>query len=355
MLPIPAAAALYLHIPREERSPIDPQPLKGVDETLKQPPPRVGWIGLGTIGQAIARNIILRARLEYSLVIWNRTFEQSREFEASLPMGSVMIGSSISDTVFKSDIIFLCLEDDDAVTSTMEAAMQEDARGKIFVDCSSTSPDTTERITEMAKENGATMVACQLVGSELQARAGQLVCAIAGPKAEVDRIKPLCTNVIGRGIIDMGGRDPRNASLLKVVSSTITVAMVESIAEAHHLGDRTGVGTDDMQELIEGLWPGPVAEQLDMMRNVQADQGIGSQRSPDLLFGGWELDNMGGAAGPSDPQSRGTAITAEQREREGEVESAREEVEGVYGEMREEAGLASQAQAEGKGKRKRSD
>lgn len=89
------------------------------------------------------------------------------------------------------------------------------------------------------------------------ADAGQLVCVLAGPSAEVDKVRPYTTGVMGRAVIDFGGQPHRKASLLKVIGNTFILNMVETLSEGHVLAEKSGLGVDNLHEFIETLFPGP--------------------------------------------------------------------------------------------------
>jgi 3-hydroxyisobutyrate dehydrogenase-like beta-hydroxyacid dehydrogenase len=65
---------------------------------------------------------------------------------------------NVSDAVKKADIVFLCLGDDAAVNSTIEAILEGDVKGKLIVDCSTVHPDTTNGLEKRITEKGAEFV-----------------------------------------------------------------------------------------------------------------------------------------------------------------------------------------------------
>jgi 3-hydroxyisobutyrate dehydrogenase-like beta-hydroxyacid dehydrogenase len=57
------------------------------------------------------------------------------------------------------------------------------------------------------------------------AESGQLICVLAGPAQEVDKVKPFTTGVMGRAIIDLSGQEHGKATLLKVIGNTFIFNM----------------------------------------------------------------------------------------------------------------------------------
>jgi 3-hydroxyisobutyrate dehydrogenase-like beta-hydroxyacid dehydrogenase len=83
---------------------------------------------------------------------------------ASLPPESrskIRIVQSIGELVQQSNVIFSCVADDAAISSTYETALRDggDVKGKLFVDCSTVHPDTTTKLEEMVTTKGANLVA----------------------------------------------------------------------------------------------------------------------------------------------------------------------------------------------------
>ena len=72
----------------------------------------------------------------------------------SLPSGKSTVASSIDEAVSESDIIFTCVGDDAAINETIDTALKSSAKGKLFVDCSTVHPDTTEGLAKKVSAAG---------------------------------------------------------------------------------------------------------------------------------------------------------------------------------------------------------
>jgi 3-hydroxyisobutyrate dehydrogenase-like beta-hydroxyacid dehydrogenase len=91
------------------------------------------------------------------------------------------------------------------------------------------------------------------------ADAGSLVCVLAGQKAAIDKVKPYTKGVMGRADIDFSGQPAGKSTLLKVIGNTFILNMVEILSEGHTLAEKTGLGTDNLHQFIETMFPGPYA------------------------------------------------------------------------------------------------
>ena len=94
-------------------------------------------------------------------------------------------------------------------------------------------------------------------GAPAMAEAGQLVCVLAGPASSVAKVKPYCEGVMGRAQIEFSDHQPGHATLLKVIGNTFVLNMVETLAEAHTVSEKTGLGPKNLHRFIETMFPGP--------------------------------------------------------------------------------------------------
>lgn len=108
----------------------------------------------------MCKNLIGKGDLEKPLIVFNRTNQRAIDLSAKFPSEKLAVASSINDAVFKSEIIFICLADDAAVRDTIGSALKENVEGKVFVDCSTIHPNTTDELAGMIEGRGAHFVAC---------------------------------------------------------------------------------------------------------------------------------------------------------------------------------------------------
>jgi 3-hydroxyisobutyrate dehydrogenase-like beta-hydroxyacid dehydrogenase len=130
---------------------------------------------------------------------------------------------------------------------------------KVFVDCSTVHPDTISSIATQLSAHKASFLCAPVFGGNPVATAGKLVFALAGATPDVREgiVKPLIQNIMGRKVIDCGS-DPTKSSLLKIAGNIVTVSLMETVGEAQVFAEKTGLGTDAMEELITEAF-GPIA------------------------------------------------------------------------------------------------
>ncbi|KAF2091924.1 hypothetical protein K490DRAFT_70644 [Saccharata proteae CBS 121410] len=299
--------------------------------------PQLAWIGLGNMGRGMCKNIVDKGQLAKPLIIFNRTKQRADDLSASFGHGKSTVASTVPEAVKDADIVFTCVGDDAAINETIDAALTGDVKGKLFVDCSTVHPETTEALAKKLNAKGAGFVACPVFGAPAMADNGQLVCVLAGPADLVEKVKPYTTGVMGRAIIDLSGQSYGKATLLKVIGNTFVFNMIETLSEGHTLAEKSGLGTDNLHKFVEAMFPGPYVAYSGRMRSgdyykreeplFQIDLARKDARHA------LDLAKSSGAKMP--------ALELVDAHFEGVQKhmAARGDVAGVYGAVREESGL----------------
>ncbi|KAL8338838.1 hypothetical protein RB598_007239 [Gaeumannomyces tritici] len=225
--------------------------------------PQLLWIGLGNMGRGMCKNIVEKGNLDKPLLLYNRTQKRAEELKATLPEGKAEVVADLAAAVAKADIIFSCVANDQVAEATLLGPSVQGVpggvAGKLFVECSTIHPDTTERLEKALTGAGAEFVAAPVFGAPAMADSGALVAVLAGPRASVDRAGAYFKGVTARAEIDMRDRPARTALTLKLIGNTFILNMVEQLAEGHVLAEKTGLGTEYLHQFIENLFPGPYA------------------------------------------------------------------------------------------------
>ncbi|CZT19333.1 related to gamma hydroxybutyrate dehydrogenase [Ramularia collo-cygni] len=230
--------------------------------------PRLAWIGLGNMGRGMVKNLVEKGEYSGPVIIYNRTASRAEKLISTLPSGKSKISTSIPEAVKEADIILFCVSNDAAIEESIKAALSTpESKGKLFVDCSTVHPDTTDKLAKTVNDAGADFVACPVFGAPAMADAGQLVCVLAGPKEQVDRVLPFCKGVMGRAEINYSGQPHGAASRLKIIGNTFILNMVETLSEGHVLAEKSGLGVDNLHAFIETLFPGPYTAYSNRLRS----------------------------------------------------------------------------------------
>ncbi|CZT03819.1 related to gamma hydroxybutyrate dehydrogenase [Rhynchosporium graminicola] len=299
---------------------------------------QVAWIGLGNMGRGMCKNLVEKGQLDKPLIIFNRTEKRATDLNKALPSGKSTVASSIENLVSKSDIIFTCVGDDHAINDTIDAALKSSVEGKLFVDCSTVHPDTTEGLAKKITEAGGEFVACPVFGAPAMADNGQLVCVLAGPKESVEKVKPYTKGVIGRANIDFGDQAVGKATMLKIIGNTFILNMVETLSEGHVLAEKSGLGTDNLHRFVETMFPGPYTAYSTRM--LSGDY----HRREEPLFvvdlARKDARHANALAKTSGTRMKGVEVADEHLAQVKAHKGASGDIAAIYGAVRQEAGLS---------------
>ncbi|CEL01198.1 hypothetical protein ASPCAL00786 [Aspergillus calidoustus] len=167
-----------------------------------------------------------------NLTYYNRTIASGK------PLQDLGASPAINllELVDKCDVIFTMLANDRVLTETVQSIADSfiSITSKIFVDCSTVHPDTTESVSRTISGLGAVFLSAPVFGGPAIAATGQLVFAIGGPG-------PAAAGC---------GEEPKIASLLKIGENIITLNLMEAVGEAQVFAEHTGLGTTAIEELI---------------------------------------------------------------------------------------------------------
>ncbi|KAK3990095.1 putative oxidoreductase YfjR [Cladorrhinum sp. PSN332] len=299
--------------------------------------PRLFWIGVGNMGRGMVKNLVEKGNLDQPLLIYNRTKQRSIHLGESLPAGKSEVVDSIAEGSTKADVIFIILSKDDVVEAAAKEILDAgDVTGKLIIDCSTIHPDTTTRLAKSFVDRGAEFLAAPVFGAPAMADAGQLIGVLAGPANAVQRGRPYFRGVMARAEIDMSDKPYGNALTLKLIGNTFIVNMVEQLAEAHVLAEKSGLGGEALHQWVEQMFPGPYAAYSTRMLS-------GTYYKSDPLFA-VDLARKDAGHALSLAKEAGTRLknveTADEHLRQlKEHVGEKGDIAGIYGAVRLEAGL----------------
>ena len=198
------------------------------------PPLRLGWIGLGRMGQAMAARL---ARAGASVSGFNRT----REKAAPLATDGVALVDRPADLA-GCDIVFTSVSTAADVKSVLTGnggLLTDPARApKILVDLSTISPQASAEVRALAAARGTDMLVVAVSGNDVVARAGKLGMMVSGPRAAFDTVAPFLP-VFGPNVTYVGAADA--ARIVKICHNLFLGITFEGLAETALLAERHGV------------------------------------------------------------------------------------------------------------------
>ena len=207
---------------------------------------RIGFVGLGTMGAAMAANVV---RAGFPLTAWNRTPGRAPEL--------VDLGATISESpaalAAESDIVVICVSDTADVEAVLfgPGGITEGAReGTLVVDCSTIAPSGSWKFAERLDGLGLAMVDAPVSGGSEGARNATLTIFVGGHERDVERARPVLT-AMGRTITHVGPIGAGQA--VKAVNQVIIAGTYLGVAEGIVLAIKAGL---DVEQVIGALGGG---------------------------------------------------------------------------------------------------
>ncbi|HEY2030647.1 MAG TPA: NAD(P)-dependent oxidoreductase [Myxococcales bacterium] len=216
----------------------------------------VGFIGLGVMGEPMARNL---ARSGVELVVWNRTL---RSCDRVREAGARVV--SMPGEVFQAArIVLLMLANDAVVDSVLRRGTSrfgQNVEGHVIVHMGTTSPAWSRGLAEDIAAHGGAYVEAPVSGSRKPAEEGQLVAMLAGAESAVAQVRPLLAPMCRDAVFC--GRVPA-ALTMKLAVNLYLITMVTGLAEAAHFAERHGL---DLHKFVEILDKGPMASSVSRIK-----------------------------------------------------------------------------------------
>ena len=205
---------------------------------------RIGFIGLGAMGRAMARNLLAAG---FDVTVWNRTAERMQPL--------VEAGARAADGPAECatrDVLITMLADDAAVTDLFDrhdlvAAMGEDT---VHVNMATVSVDCGRDMAERHAAADRAYVAAPVLGRPDIAAAAKLNILAAGADTAIETARP-ALETLGARVWPVGDA-PWRANLMKLAANFMLVSAVESMGEAASLVAAHDVDPADFLEVVTG-------------------------------------------------------------------------------------------------------
>jgi 3-hydroxyisobutyrate dehydrogenase-like beta-hydroxyacid dehydrogenase len=211
---------------------------------------KVGFIGLGRMGQAIAQRILDGG---HELVVYNRTRSKAEGLEKA----GARVADSIAEACSGQEVVFTMLTDDAALHQVLEGGLLESLpKGAIHVPMGTHSVAALTEVEGTHREAGQILVACPVLGRPDAVVAGQLGLVPAGPQDTIEQLQPLF-DAIGRRAFN-AGTNPAGAAAVKLANNMVLGCAIEAMAEGFALTRKFGVDPVVFNAVLtEGLFAAP--------------------------------------------------------------------------------------------------
>ncbi len=204
---------------------------------------KVSFIGMGTMGTAMALNII---KAGHEVTVHNR----SREKEEPVAKAGARRAGSPKEASQEADIIITCVSDTPDVEGVVlgeNGVIHGAQTGAIVVDMSTISPSATRRMAAQLARKGIRMLDAPVSGGSEGAQKGTLTIMVGGEAEDVAQAMPVLS-AMGKSITHVG---PSGAGqFTKAINQVIISGVYLAVAEGLTLGLKAGL---DMEKVVQAL------------------------------------------------------------------------------------------------------
>jgi 3-hydroxyisobutyrate dehydrogenase-like beta-hydroxyacid dehydrogenase len=214
---------------------------------------RVGFIGLGNMGQAMARRLVDN---EHELVVWNRSQEKTQQFAAQT---GVRAAANPAEAA-RAEAVITMLSDDAAVESVVfgpNGILTASQPGTIHISMSTISPVLSQRLVAVHLERGESYVAAPVLGRPEAAAEGKLFIIAAGQNDTLRKLEPLFS-VLGQHTFQVS-EHPEQANLVKISANFLITCVIESLGEVFAVARKSNLDPGKVLEVLTStLFSAPV-------------------------------------------------------------------------------------------------
>ena len=211
--------------------------------------PRVGFAGLGTMGTAMAANVL---KAGFPLTAWNRTPGRA----AALAELGAATAASPAELAAAVDIVVVCVSDTPDVETLLfggggapEGVASGARPGMLVIDCSTIDPAATRTFAARLARQEVRFVDAPVTGGSEGAQKGTLSILVGGAPDDVERARPVLA-AMGSTITHLGPVGAGQAA--KAVNQVILAGAYLGVAEGLVLALKAGLDPEQVVAALSG-------------------------------------------------------------------------------------------------------
>ncbi len=213
---------------------------------------KVGFIGLGRMGSAMARRL---CEAGHDVAVYNRTPEKAR---ALAEAGAKVVGS-MAEAARYGEAVVTMLADDAALEEVAQRSgglLQSLPAGCVHICAGTHGVHLVRRIGAAHAKAGQIMVASPMLGRPEAVSSGQAGIVVGGPPEALARCRPLI-EAMARRVFEAGA-DPAAAAAIKIANNFVLGCAIEAMGEGFSLIRKYGVVPQVFYDVMtDGLFSAP--------------------------------------------------------------------------------------------------
>ncbi|RQZ31713.1 NAD(P)-dependent oxidoreductase [Burkholderia sp. Bp9017] len=205
-------------------------------------PPRIGYVGLGTMGGALARRLLLSHPV--------RVFDLKADARLALEAVGATVAEDLPSLARDCDVIFICVPTSAAVRALIfgEGGLAEGlSPGKIVVDQTTGDPSMTVAIGAELRQLGVSLIDAPVAGGARGAVAGTIAIMCGGQDDAFDAVHPILAS-ISPNVVHCGPLG--NGHITKLVNNAISTCNCLLTYEAASIAVKAGLKLDTVATVI---------------------------------------------------------------------------------------------------------
>ncbi len=206
-------------------------------------PEKVGFVGIGLMGQGMAKNIVEKG---YPLMV---IAHRNRAPVDDLLGRGATEAASMPAMAQGCNVIFLCLTGSPEVAAAVAALKPGLRRGSVIVDCSTSDPTVSLRLAAELAEAGVDFVDAPLSRTPKEAWAGTLDCMVGASDAAFARVQPIIATWAAK-IVHIGGVG--DGHKMKLLNNFLSLGYAALYSEALALSRKVGIPVAEFDKVIRG-------------------------------------------------------------------------------------------------------
>lgn len=203
-------------------------------------PSRVGLVGLGRMGNPMARHLL---KAGFPVIV----YDMQPEATAACAKLGARPAASVREVTEGSDVILVIVTDDTQIRRVVEQVLPSACAGSVIAICSSVHPDTCRELAALAAAREVGLVDAPLARGTQGAENGTLTIYFGGSERDVAICRPVFAT-FSEHLLHMG---PVGAGqITKTCNNLLHWAQVVACYESLTLGARLGVSPSKLRPAL---------------------------------------------------------------------------------------------------------
>ncbi len=204
---------------------------------------RVGYVGLGAMGGALAAHLVQK----HSLTV----LDLNRDAVASFVARGAHGAADCSDLARRSEVVLLCLPRSSDVRDVLfgpSGLAESLAPGTVVIDQTSGAPSETREFARELERRDIKLLDAPVAGGMAAAFARTVSIIVSGDRAALDRVRPVLTDISPN--LYYVGETVGNGQTMKAVNNMMNCCVRVASLECVAMGRKLGLSLETMIEAL---------------------------------------------------------------------------------------------------------